>query len=189
MFELATKRLLKEVREYEPVNDQETADQKAFISLLKNQKGIWTRDNTMAHLTASAWIVNQNLDKVLMIFHSIYNSWSWTGGHADGETDLLKLAINEAKEETGVETVSALRPKPFALEVLTVDGHYKHGQFVSPHLHYNVTYLLRADDHQLLKHNPNENSDVAWFSLEAAVEASNEPYMRGIYKKLNKKLK
>ena len=34
-----------------------------------------------------------------MVYHNIYNSWSWLGGHADGETDLLAVALREVKEE------------------------------------------------------------------------------------------
>ena len=46
-------------------------------------------------MTASAWVVNKDRSKVLMVYHNIYNSWSWLGGHADGETDLLAVAIRE----------------------------------------------------------------------------------------------
>ena len=49
-------------------------------------------------MTSSGLIFNKNLDKILMVHHNIYNTWSWTGGHADGEDDLLKVAIKEAKE-------------------------------------------------------------------------------------------
>lgn len=53
-------------------------------------------------MTASAWVVNKDRSKVLMIYHNIYNSWSWLGGHADGETDLLAVAIREVREEAGI---------------------------------------------------------------------------------------
>ena len=56
----------------------------------------------MAHMTASSWIVNEDYTKVLMIYHNIYNSWAWTGGHADGDEDLLHVAVKEAREETGL---------------------------------------------------------------------------------------
>mgnify|MGYP002237558723 CR=1 FL=1 len=56
-------------------------------------------------MTASAWVVNKDRSKVLMIYHNIYNSWSWLGGHADGETDLLAVAIREVREEAALPCV------------------------------------------------------------------------------------
>ena len=77
----------------------------------------------------------------------------------------------------------------YSLEILTVNGHEKHGRYVSSHLHLNVTYLLEADPAAPLRCKPDENSRVGWFSLEDAIEASSEPWFRRrIYPKLNAKL-
>ena len=125
-----------------------------------------------------------------MVYHNIYNSWSWTGGHADGETDLLSVAIREAKEETGIHTVRPLSDRIYSLEILTVDGHEKKGQYVSSHLHLNLTYLLEADETEHLAYKADENSGTGWFTLEDAISASSEPWFRArIYSKLNQKLK
>ncbi len=90
-------------------------------------------------------VVNKDRSKVLMVYHNIYNSWSWMGGHADGETDLLSVAIREVKEEAGISNVRPVSEEIFSLESLTVDGHVKKGNYVSSHLHLNITYLLEAD--------------------------------------------
>lgn len=80
-------------------------------------------------------------------------------------------------------------PEIYSLEILTVDGHEKHGVYVSSHLHLNVTYLLEADPADPVRRKPDENSAVGWFPLEEAVAASTEPWFRErIYKKLNDKL-
>ena len=77
----------------------------------------------------------------------------------------------------------------YSLEILTVDGHEKRGQYVSSHLHLNVTYLLEADPAEAVRCKPDENSRVAWFPLAEAVAASAEPWFRQrIYGKLNAKL-
>ncbi len=70
------------------------------------------------------------MDRVLMAYHNIYHSWAWTGGHADGEKDLLSVAMREAREETGIKTVTPVMDQIFSLEVLTVDGHEKKGLYV-----------------------------------------------------------
>lgn len=76
-------------------------------------------------MTASAWVVNRERTRVLMVYHNIYNSWSWLGGHADGETDLLSVAIREVKEEAGISNVHPVSEEIFSMESLTVDGHVK----------------------------------------------------------------
>lgn len=183
-------KLIAQIEEYKPFNEQEEHDKELILSCLKEQPDIFTRENAVAHMTASAWIVNKDRTRVLMAYHNIYNSWSWLGGHADGETDLLKVALKEAAEESGVKNVRPVTDSIYSLEVLTVDGHVKRGSYVSSHLHLNVTYLLEADETDSLTVNEAENSDVSWFGLKEAVEASTEVWFQEhIYNKLNEKLK
>ena len=58
-----------------------------------------TRENEMAHFTASCWIVNPARTHALMAFHNLYQSWAWLGGHADGEEDLLRAKIKACEDE------------------------------------------------------------------------------------------
>ena len=176
--------------DYRPWNAQEEKDRGLILHALRTNEDIFTRQNTMAHMTASAWVVNPERDRVLMAWHNIYHSWSWLGGHADGETDLLAVALREVREESGIQRVRPLLTAPFSLESLTVDGHEKRSQYVSSHLHLNVTYLLEADDSQATAAKPDENSAVGWLPLEDAVAASSEEWFRErVYAKLNSKLK
>ena len=182
--------LLKQLKAYAPYNEQETNDKEVMIKLLEKESDIFTRENEVAHFTASSWLVNKEHTKVLMIYHNIYHSWSWTGGHADGDTDLLAVAMREAMEETGVKTITPVSEDIFSIEILTVDGHIKRGKYVPSHLHLNVTYLLEADEAEVLHIKQDENSGVAWFTLEEALEKCSEPWMiEWIYKKLNEKLR
>ena len=180
--------IYQDIEKYVPSCEQEEADKKFILAFLKANENAFLRENTVAHMTASSWIVNPARDKVLMVYHNIYDSWSWTGGHADGERDMLSLALRECREETGIEHVRAVSPEIYSLEVLTVDGHEKRGSYVSSHLHLNVTYLLEADENDTLHICREENSGVAWFGLEEALKASTEPwFVERIYKKLNEK--
>ena len=181
--------LTEQIRSYQPMNEQEERDKELILHCLETEKNIFTRQNRLAHMTASAWIVDPERTKVLMAYHNIYHSWSWLGGHADGETDLLKVALKEAREESGIYHVKPVSEQIYSLEVLTVDGHVKRGEYVSSHLHLNVTYLLQAEETDVLHIKEDENSNVGWFSLEDAVAASTEPWFQEhIYRKLNEKL-
>lgn len=182
--------LLEQLRDYQPYNEQENNDKAVMLELLEKEGNIFVRENKTVHFTASAWLINKEHTKVLMIYHNIYNSWAWTGGHADGETNLLTVAMKEAKEETGVETIVPVTEEIFSIEILTVDGHVKHGSYVPSHLHLNVTYLLEADEAEVVRVKPDENSGVKWFLMEEALDKSTEPWMvQWVYTKLNEKLK
>lgn len=180
--------LRKIIESYIPCCEQEREDRRMLLKYMDENPDILLRSNETAHFSASAWVVNPARSKVLMLYHNIYNSWSWPGGHADGEEDLLSVALREVQEETGVQCRPIIET-PLSLEILTVNAHFKKGRYVVPHLHLNLTYLLEADDHQAVQSKPDENSAVQWFEINEAVAASSEPEMRVIYEKLNRKLR
>ena len=174
---------------YLPWNEQEERDRAEILRRLRSGEELYGRDNASAHLTASAWVVSPDRTQVLMAYHNLYDSWSWLGGHADGDRDLLAVALREVREESGLAEVRPVSPAIYSVEILTVDGHEKRGAYVSSHLHLNVTYLLEADPALPVRKKEDENRAVAWFGREAAVAASSEPWFRErIYRKLNDKL-
>lgn len=177
--------LAEQIAAYTPVNEQEAGDRRLLLSWLESGQDIFTRENSTAHLTASAWVVSPDRQQVLMVYHNLYHSWSWMGGHADGDRDLLHVAGKEVREESGLKELKPLSPDIFSLEILTVDGHVKRGKYVSSHLHLNVTYLFEADPNQPLTSKPDENSGVAWFPVSDIPETVSEPWFRDrIYAKL-----
>lgn len=181
--------LLNQLEQYRPFNEQETRDREELLRRVRSGEDLYTRDNPAAHFTASAWVVSPLRDQVLLAYHNLYDSWAWLGGHADGERDLLSVAMREVREESGLVQLRPVSRDIYSLEILTVNGHEKHGRYVSSHLHLNVTYLLEADPAAPVRRKPDENSAVAWFGLEEAVAASSEPWFRErIYRKLNAKL-
>ena len=181
--------LLEVLERYSPWNEQEAQDLAELLRRLRSSEELYSRNNAAAHLTASAWVVSPDRKQVLMAYHNLYDSWAWRGGHADGERDLLSVALREVQEESGLADVRPVSRDIYSLEILTVDGHEKRGKYVSSHLHLNVTYLLEADPKQPVRCKPDENSRVGWFSLEDALAASSEPWFRTrIYSTLNAKL-
>lgn len=181
--------LIRRLEAFIPWNDQEVRDKEETLRRLKSGEALLDRSNTSAHLTASAWVVSPDRRQVLMAYHNLYDSWAWLGGHADGEEDLLSVALKEVREESGLQDVRPLTEDIFSVEILAVAGHEKKGQFVSSHLHLNVTYLLEADPTQPVRCKEDENQAVGWFTLEGAIAASKEPWFQErVYQKLNEKL-
>ena len=181
--------LTEQIRNYKPFNEQETSDKEILLKWLECDEQILTRENKIAHLTASAWVVSPDRKQVLMAYHNIYNSWAWLGGHADGDANLHDVARKEVIEESGVSHLKFLSDEPFSIEILSVDGHVKRGQYVSTHLHLNVTYLIEADPSDQTESKPDENSAVAWIPVEEIAEKSTEPwFVEHVYQKLCKKV-
>ncbi len=123
-----------------------------------------------------------------MIYHNIYKSWAWTGGHADGDNDLLHVALKEAEEETGLKNLKLLSNGIYGIQIVTVDSHIKRGKFVPSHLHLDCCFLLEADEDEVVRIKEDENSGVQWIDIDKAVEVTNEEKMKPIYRKLNEKL-
>ena len=180
-------KLRRAIEAFIPADDQERRDRELMLAAIERLDVPLTRENPFAHFTASSWIVNPARTHALMAWHNIYKTWAWTGGHADGESDLLAVALREAREETGIERLRAVRTDIYSVEILPVNAHVKRGRFVSAHLHLNVTYLLEADDAQPLRPKPDENSAVAWLPLAEAADNREEPFMAVVYRKLNEK--
>lgn len=180
--------LLDDIKNYRPVNEQEERDKELMLQYMMSNENYLNRENQIAHFTASVWTVNKERTKTLMVYHNIFDSWSWIGGHADGVEDLCSVAMRELQEETGVANATLVSKEIYSLEILTVDGHVKKGSYVSSHLHFNVTYLAEADESQVLTVNEAENQAVKWWSFEDALKMATEPWMvERVYKKLMEK--
>ncbi len=178
---------IEELQRYEPKDAGEAKDKQVFLKYLRDFDNLLTRENEYAHITASGFIINKDATKVLMIYHNIYDSWGWTGGHADGESDMLYVAKKEAMEETGICEVTALTGEVDSIDILPVFGHFKRGNYLSAHQHLNFTYILVGDENSPLQNKADENSDVAWIAKEDIGKTVREQDMVPVYLKLIKR--
>ena len=177
--------LYEQINNYNPVNDQERNDKEQMLRFMEQNSDYLSRENQIAHFTTSIWTVNKERTKTLMVYHNLYDSWSWIGGHADGEEDLCAVAMRELQEETGVKFAKLVSEEILSLETLTVGGHMKRGNYVSSHLHFNLTFLAEAEESGELLVQEEENSAVQWWTYEEALKVSTEQWMiENIYKKL-----
>jgi len=157
------------------------ADTKLVLNSALNLVG------AMAH-PMNTPVLNKEKTKVLMIYHNIYNSWAWVGGHADGEADLFKVIKREITEETGLTNLNPLSSAIYGLNIVTVNNHIKRGKFINSHLHLDIEYVFTADENEAIRIKEDENSGVKWLDITKVNDIVSEEHMKPIYTRLNAKL-
>ncbi len=171
---------------YVPQTEEETCAKQEFLDAAdKYGTELFLRECAAGgHVTCSSMILDESMEYALMVHHNIYQSFAWTGGHADGDTDFLAVAIREAKEETGITVAEPLCSEILSLDILPVAAHEKHGYPVDAHVHYNVSYGLLSLKKEKLRVKPDENSAVEWIPIEKLGEVCREKNMLPVYEKL-----
>ncbi len=177
------------LKKYVPYNIQEKEDITLIVKAEEIFGDILTRENKFCHLTSSAFITNKDHSKVLCIYHNIYKSWSWVGGHADGDDDMLYVAQKETREETSLKKFKVLNKMPISVEILPVRSHIRKGKYVPAHQHFNITYLFEADENDAIHILEEENSNIGWLTFDELISKSDESHMIPIYKKIVEKIK
>lgn len=182
--------LKENIENFIPYNEQEEVERKIMLDYIRDFDDTLTRQNEYGHFTSSAFVLNKERTKMLMIYHKIYNSWAWVGGHSDGNSDLLYVAMKEAKEETGIKNVAPISNDIYSLEIINVNGHEKRGKYVGSHVHLNVTYLLEADENEEIHIKEDENSGVKWVPIDEVLNVTSEIWVRDrVYTKIIEKMK
>ena len=125
---------------------------------------------------------------MVVVYHIINDGWIYPGGHADGDDNLLSVAVREVEEETGLKA-KILDENIYAIQSAPVKEHIKSGKYVSSHIHFDVLYLMEADDRSPLKYKENESKGVKWISFEEADDKTMCDFIRPIHKKIIEKLK
>lgn len=182
--------LKENLEEFEPYNEQEEVDKKIILDYINNFDDTLTRQNKYGHFTSSAFVLNKERTKILMVYHKIYNSWAWPGGHSDGDSNLLNVAMKEAKEETGIKNVIPIFKNIYSIEIISVNGHEKSEKYISSHVHLNVTYLLEADENEKIHIKEDESSGVKWVPIDNVLDLTSETWVRDrVYAKIIEKMK
>lgn len=155
------------LKNYQAWDEEEEAERLSALQFLEafGDKA-YVRDNLVGHFSASCWIVNKERTKLLLLLHNMFKTWTWAGGHADGDKDLLHVALKEAEEETGLKNVRPVLNEPIDINVMVAHNHYKRGKFVPRHLHHNFVFLLEADEKEHIRVKEDENSGVKWIGFD-----------------------
>ena len=143
-----------------------------FIGFVTANPGCFERSLAIGHVTGSAWVVNEAGTHVLLTHHKKLNKWFQLGGHADGESDILKAALTEVDEESGLASY-----EPISTEIFDIDIHAIPARKEEPeHYHYDVRFAVRStggDDYVVSE----ESHDLSWVEIAKLAEYTQEESM------------
>lgn len=158
---------------------EEMAFRRKAIDHIKQEKQVFTRSVSL-HMTGSAWVVNQDLSKVLLLLHVKLGQWFQPGGHADGNHDLINVSMNEIVEETGIDSknIRLLSERIFDLDIHTIPS--LPGEPL--HQHIDIRYLMQINDQVPVPGN-HESHEIRWVPLEQVMRYNNN---RSTFRMLDK---
>lgn len=133
-----------------------------LLQFVQETPACFCRENKQGHITGSAWLVNQQGNKALLTLHHKLQIWVQPGGHADGDSDVLRVACREAMEESGITELRVLDTEIFDIDIHTIPARPATGE--PEHLHYDVRYLLQADHEDYVI--SDESDALGWFTRE-----------------------
>lgn len=182
--------LAQKIEKFEPYNEEERSHAVLVLKYLSSfYSDLFSTQNDIAHFTASAWVVNKDRTKVLMMYHKMYKSWTGIIGHADGERNLAKVAMAEITKETGLKNLHFVKDEIFAIQLLRVLNHEEYGKMIEPHIHLDCCYLIEANENEKITPNLNENGGVKWVDIDEVLNVTTEKQMIPIYKKFNDRMR
>lgn len=153
--------LIEQIYSYTPLTTKEQETKATFIDFLTTSSNCFSRGNLERHFTGSALLFSEDLNRVLLTLHKKLGKWLQLGGHCDNNQSTLSVALQEAKEESGINSIKVLHEDIFAIDIHPIP------QFntVAPHYHYDVSYLLKAEADDNSIEISNESIELRWFPI------------------------
>jgi 8-oxo-dGTP pyrophosphatase MutT (NUDIX family) len=148
------------------------------IRFVEGHEDCLLRSCVPGHLTGSAWILSPDRTRTLLTHHHKLDKWLQLGGHADGDSDLLAVALREAREESGLANVRAI-----SAEIFDLDRHWIPARKADPgHYHYDLRFMIEADPAAPLVIS-NESKDLAWVEVSRVTTLNPEESMARMVRK------
>ncbi len=154
--------LLRELCHYRSPFPEEEAYARRGCQALRFSEGCYHREGPGLHVTASTWVINPGGTATLLLLHRKIGGWFQPGGHADGEKNVLQVAIRECCEETGLpqSALRVLTPRIFDVDIHRVPERRREPE----HHHLDIRFLLETDDRLPLQGNL-ESLEIRWVPL------------------------
>ena len=162
--------VLGQLHSYLPASE-EILTKKQMIAFIEENPQCFERSLEIGHITASAWLLNKDGTKALLMHHAKLDRWVQLGGHCDGESNVLRAAIKEAQEESGIVAIEPITDAIFDLDIHEIP---EKGT-IKAHLHYDIRYLLQVRSDEVVKQN-HESKELRW--VESDLPTSSRSVIR-----------
>ncbi|MBE0451040.1 MAG: NUDIX hydrolase [Clostridia bacterium] len=150
--------------------DEHNAEQfEKFCAFVDAHEIIFGKKNPDGHITASAWIVDQEFKRVLLTHHVKLNRWLQLGGHTEEHESIVDGALREAFEESGLKSIVLKSDEIFDLDVHDIPMHGK----TQKHVHYDLRFLMVASRDETLSISE-ESHDLRWFEFDEVLRFADE---------------
>lgn len=160
-------KIIQQLKTYQTPFAEEREFIPRFLELLESNTA-FERTNMPGHITGSAWILNKTKDQILLVHHAKLNKWVQPGGHADGDENILQVALREAEEETGIKSYKVIETI-FDIDIHTIPTRKDFPE----HQHYDIRFLLTADENEPIVVSE-ESHDVKWIATSELEEYTME---------------
>lgn len=151
--------LLTKLAAYTPLDGPERRAYERMVAFVRANPACFERLLLAGHVTASAWLLDRSGDRVLLTHHKQLGRWLQLGGHADGNGDVLSVALREAQEESGLSTITPVSTDIFDVDVHPIPAH----RDMPTHEHYDVRFLLQTHGDEKYRVS-DESHELAWVS-------------------------
>ena len=163
---------------YDAPTEQQRLYRQAMLDFAAAHPDCFERSNLVGHFTASAWLLDKTGTKALLMHHRKLDRWFQLGGHADGDADLLRVAVKEAQEESGVEHIEPVSDEVFDLDIHEIPANAKDPR----HFHYDVRFLLQVKSDEQVQNNL-ESKELRWIGRDHAELPTQEESVVRLFRK------
>ncbi len=157
---------------YIPTPEEEPY-KKGMLAFINAYENCFERSLEVGHITASSWLLNNDCSRVLLMHHTKLDMWVQLGGHCDGDSDVLAVAIKEAQEEWGIQNIEPIFSDVFDIDIHLIPETKKE----KAHYHYDVRFLLRVvSDEQMVQNE--ESKALKWFDKNSTLPTQERSILR-----------
>ena len=160
------------LRRYLQRYPDEQARQSGYAEFLDrtDDHRLYVRDNFDGHLTASAFVLDASMERLLLIHHRALDKWLQPGGHIDAtDPNILHAAQREVEEETGLPAsqLSLLDGSeggiPFDIDSHPIPANPRKNE--DSHVHHDIRFLFKYTGSSDIIINEEESMDYKWVAL------------------------
>ena len=166
------KDLIEKLQAYRVRWPEEVTETDRFLAFVMRCSNCFDRSLLEGHVTGAGWLVNAAGTHVLLTHHRKLDKWLQLGGHADGDCDVLRVAVTEVGEESGIEDFEVVNTAIFDVDIHVIPER----KGVPEHRHYDVRFAFRTTGREQFEVS-HESHDLAWVAIDELEKYTTEPSM------------